>query len=52
VFGVKHWRFEAYKAVVMIQIFWNVTPYYALVTGKWHGIQEDWSLEPRIIFIE
>jgi len=35
-----------------IQIFWDVTPYYALVTGKWHGIPEDLNLEPWIIFAE
>jgi hypothetical protein len=51
--GVKHWRFEAYTAVVMkIQIFWDVTPYYALVTGKWHGIPEDLNLVLQIIFME
>jgi hypothetical protein len=39
--GVKHVRFEAYTAVVMeIQIFWDVTPCYALVIGEWHGIPE------------
>jgi len=35
-----------------IQIFWDVTAYYALVIGKWHGIPEDLNLEPWIIFTE
>jgi len=43
--GVKHGRFETNTAVVTkIQIFWDVTSYYALVTGKWHDIPEDLNI--------
>jgi hypothetical protein len=51
--GVKHVRFEAYTAVLMkFQIFWDVTPYYALLTSKWHVIPENLNLESQITFTE